>query len=74
MLTCQHFFVIKNILFDLMYVLFNFQDLLEYKRKQRILRVKLLDDSVKTLQVDDSHTVASLMITICSRIGESPFD
>ena len=45
------------------------QDLLEYKKKQRILRVRMLDGTVKTLQVDDSHTCAQLMITICSRIG-----
>ncbi len=45
------------------------QDLLEYKKKQRILRVRMLDDSIKTLQVDDSHNVAQLMITICSKIG-----
>lgn len=29
----------------------------------------MLDGTVKTLQVDDSHTCAQLMITICSRIG-----
>ena len=56
------------------YYLLRNGDLLEYKRKQRILRVKLLDDSVKTLQVDDSHTVAQLMITICSRIGITNHD
>ncbi len=47
------------------------QDLIEYKKKQRILRVRMLDGTVKTLQVDDSHTVSQLMITICSRIGMS---
>jgi len=45
------------------------QDLLEYKKKHRVLRVKMLDGSVKTLMVDDSHTVAQLMITVCSKIG-----
>ena len=45
------------------------QDLLEYKKKHRVLRVKMLDGSVKTLMVDDSHTVSQLMITVCSKIG-----
>lgn len=48
-----------------------FQDVIEYRKKQRILRVRMLDGSVKTLQVDDSHTVAQLMITICFRIGKA---
>ena len=46
------------------------QDLLEYKKKHRVLKVRMLDGSVKTLMVDDSHTVAQLMITICSKIGQ----
>jgi len=29
----------------------------------------MLDGSVKTLMVDDSHTVTQLMITVCSKIG-----
>ena len=47
------------------------QDLLEYKKKHRVLRVKMLDGSVKTLMVDDSHTVAQLMFTVCVKIGLS---
>jgi len=47
------------------------QDLLEYKKKHRVLRVRMLDGSVKTLMVDDSQTVAQLMITVCSKIGAS---
>ena len=46
------------------------QNLLEYKKKQRKLRVRMLDGAVKTMFVDDSHAVAQLMITICTRIGE----
>jgi len=30
----------------------------------------MLDGSVKTMYVDDSHTVSQLMITICSKIGK----
>lgn len=46
------------------------KDLLEYKKKIRVLRVRMLDGAVKTLHVDDSHTVGQLMITICSKIGK----
>ena len=46
------------------------QDLLEYKKKQRVLRVKTMDDSVKTMYVDDSLPVAQLMVTICSKMGK----
>lgn len=46
-----------------------FQDLIEYKNKHRILKVRTLDGALKTLQVDDSHTVGQLMIPICSRMG-----
>ena len=49
------------------------QDLLEYKKKQRVLRVRMLDGSVKTLYVDDSRTVSQLMIAICSKIGQTKF-
>ena len=30
----------------------------------------MLDGAIKTLQVDDSHTVDHLMITVCSKIGQ----
>ena len=46
------------------------QDLLEYKLKYRILKVRTLDGALKTLQVDDSHSVGHLMIPICSRMGQ----
>lgn len=46
------------------------QDTLEYKKKTRTLKIRMLDDSVKTINVDDSHPVSQIMITICSRIGE----
>ena len=45
---------------------------MEYRKKQRKLKVRMLDGSVKTVAVDDSHTVAQLMITICSKIGPPP--
>lgn len=47
-----------------------FQDSLEYKRKMRPLRIRMLDGSVKTVLVDDSQNVANLMVVICTKIGE----
>lgn len=44
-------------------------DSLDYICKIRNLRVRLLDGSVKTLQVDQSKSIADLMKSICSRIG-----
>lgn len=45
------------------------QDVLEYKKKQRPQKIKMLDGAVKTIMVDDSKTVGELLVTICSRIG-----
>ena len=36
------------------------QDLLEYKKKKRSLRVRMLDGTVKLLMVDDSQPVAQV--------------
>uniref|UniRef100_A0A672PCW5 Talin-2-like n=1 Tax=Sinocyclocheilus grahami TaxID=75366 RepID=A0A672PCW5_SINGR len=44
-------------------------DILEYKKKQRPQKIKMLDGAVKTIMVDDSKTVGELLVTICSRIG-----
>ena len=45
-------------------------DMLQYKSKFRLLRVKTLDESVKTLQVDESQTVAELVKAVCTKIGK----
>jgi len=45
------------------------QDVLEYKNKVRILKIRTLDGAIRRIQVDDSHTVGQLLITITSRIG-----
>ncbi|XP_016119097.1 talin-2-like [Sinocyclocheilus grahami] len=45
-------------------------DILEYKKKQRPQKIKMLDGAVKTIMVDDSKTVGELLVTICSRIGQ----
>lgn len=52
-------------------VLLLLQDLLEYKSKLRRLRIKTMDESVKTMFVDDSLPVSQLMVTICSKMGAS---
>ncbi|CAD0250999.1 unnamed protein product [Spodoptera exigua] len=49
-------------------------DALDYICKIRTLRVKLLDDTVKTLQVDEAKTVGELMMGICARIGITNYD
>ncbi|XP_077996572.1 talin-1-like isoform X2 [Glandiceps talaboti] len=51
------------------YYLLRSGDLLEYKKKMRPLRAKMLDGSVKTVLIDDSHNVSQIVITICSRLG-----
>lgn len=49
--------------------LMSLQDLLEYRKKLRTLRVRMLDGTLKTLLVDDSQPVANLMVVICTKIG-----
>ncbi|XP_037294624.1 talin-1 isoform X2 [Manduca sexta] len=44
-------------------------DSLDYICKIRNLRVRMLDGTVKTMQVDQSKTIANLMFDICSRLG-----
>ncbi|XP_028167577.1 talin-1 isoform X13 [Ostrinia furnacalis] len=49
-------------------------DLLDYSKKTRNLRVRMLDGTVKTLLVDDSQIVANLMVVICTKIGITNYD
>ncbi|KAL0859340.1 hypothetical protein ABMA27_011134 [Loxostege sticticalis] len=49
-------------------------DVLEYSKKTRNLRVRMLDGTVKTLLVDDSQIVANLMVVICTKIGITNYD
>uniref|UniRef100_A0A5S6Q7X7 FERM domain-containing protein n=1 Tax=Trichuris muris TaxID=70415 RepID=A0A5S6Q7X7_TRIMR len=56
------------------YYLVRSGDLLEYKKKVRTLKVRMLDGTVKTLMVDDSLPVGQLMIVICARIGITNHD
>ncbi|XP_020559715.2 talin-2 isoform X2 [Oryzias latipes] len=49
-------------------------DILEYKKKQRPQKIKMLDGTIKTVMVDDSKTVGELLVTICSRIGITNYE
>nr|P54939.2 RecName: Full=Talin-1 [Gallus gallus]AAN75275.1 talin [Gallus gallus] len=49
-------------------------DTMEYKKKQRPLKIRMLDGTVKTVMVDDSKTVTDMLTTICARIGITNYD
>ena len=40
----------------------------------RLLKVRMLDGTVKSLMVDDSQVVANLMVLICTKIGITNHD
>lgn len=50
------------------------QDPLEYRKKVRLLKVRMLDNTVKSLMVDDSQSVGNLMVIICTKIGITNHD
>lgn len=47
----------------------NSSDTLEFRKKHRALKVKTMDDSVKTILIDESLPVQQLVELICERIG-----
>lgn len=49
----------------------NSGDAVEYKKKHRPLRIRLMDDTQKTVLIDDSNTVVEIVATVCTRIGIS---
>lgn len=55
---------------DIQFSVFILQDLLEYKKKLRILQIRTLDDANKKIQIDDSMQVGQLMVTICTKMGK----
>lgn len=59
---------------NLEYYILRNGDLLEYRRKLRTLRVRMLDGTLKTMLVDDSQPVANLMVVICTKIGITNHD
>ncbi|OQR67238.1 talin-2-like [Tropilaelaps mercedesae] len=56
------------------YYLLKTGDLLEYRKKMRNLRIRLLDGTLKTVLVDDSQPVANMMVVICSKIAKQLFE
>lgn len=44
-------------------------DMLEYKSKVRHMKIKFMDGSVKTLQIDDSHSVGEILDSVCLKMG-----
>eukprot|EP00117_Sycon_ciliatum_P001215 scpid5059/ scgid6971/ Talin-1 len=56
------------------YYLLKTGDLVEYRKKIRPLRVKMMDGALKTVMVDDSQIVEDLVKTICERIGVSNYE
>ena len=59
---------------NLEYYILRNGDQLEYRKKMRTLRVRMLDGTLKTLLVDDSQPVANLMVVICTKIGITNHD
>lgn len=51
------------------YYLLSDHDSLEFRRKIRTLKVRMLDGAVKSILVDDSQSVEELMFVICTKIG-----
>ena len=48
-----------------------FKYLIEYKRRSRNLRVKTLDDTTKTIAIEDSLVVQQLVVVVCEKFGSS---
>ncbi|KAG5457326.1 MAG: hypothetical protein BJ554DRAFT_2694 [Olpidium bornovanus] len=42
---------------------------LDFKKRHRLLRVKTTDETLKTIIIDETLTVAELVMAICERIG-----
>nr|CAH7755545.1 unnamed protein product [Callosobruchus chinensis] len=59
---------------NLEYYILRNGDTLEYRKKQRPLRVKMLDGAIKTMMVDDSQIIANLMVVICTKLGITNHD
>ena len=50
------------------------QDEIEYRTRYRPLKIRLLDETVKTILIDDSLIVAQLMVYICTKFGIANHD
>ncbi|XP_068208058.1 talin-2-like [Palaemon carinicauda] len=54
---------------SLSYYILRNQDVIEYRKKVRQLKIRMLDGTVKTMLVDDSQPVSQIMVVICAKIG-----
>ncbi|XGW23184.1 hypothetical protein V3C99_005435 [Haemonchus contortus] len=59
---------------SLEHYLIRHQDTVEYRKKIRLLKVRMLDGSVKTIPIDESHPVGQLMVGVCTKIGISNYE
>ena len=50
------------------------KDTLEYRKKMRLLKVRMLDGAIKAIMVDDSQIVSNMMVIICTKIGITNHD
>lgn len=50
---------------------FFMQDLLEYQTRIRRLHVKTLENVIKVILVDDSHSVQKVTESVCNKLGNS---
>ena len=48
--------------------------MLEYRKKMRLLKVRMLDGAIKSMMVDDSQIVTNMMVIICTKIGITNHD
>lgn len=49
------------------FLLTNFQAVVEYRKKHRPLKVKLIDASEKTVMIDDSLLVGEILTSVCKK-------
>ena len=47
---------------------------MEYRKKMRLLKVRMLDGAIKSMMVDDSQIVSNMMVIICTKIGITNHD
>ncbi|XP_073958594.1 talin-2-like [Choristoneura fumiferana] len=56
------------------YYLIKDGDSLHYRCRVRTLRIRMLDGSLKTMQVDERQPVEDLMLAVCSRLGITNYE
>ena len=49
-------------------------DAIEYRKKMRLLKVRMLDNTIKSIIVDDSQVVSKLLVIISTKIGITNHD